>query len=458
MSRCWLVLVLHGACAARVRETIGEAFAAQHRVSEERVKEVCSVEQMKAAGEALDLKEQNASAAQIAQFLDVTHEQVSELLFSTLKLSQPINLESLCRAAVEATPRVLGRLVPKPKMACLDERCAEEVSVDLEELLKSPPLQPDGDPEDTPKVLDESPRMPRVEENSLPDIMTNLLNELFDVFPAPFDVEASDAFDGHFQSSLAERSSYPPGFGPMHPGSPAIEESILEERRKAYKKELVQAVAWVSAAVQKKRARIFTLDCLKTWMKGSEHSKVIFQHLQHVKKVLQNSYIRKSPDPGVYCAKRELAYVQWHPLLGQQRPGPKDHRVGEMTKDDRYIINLCPAFWAEGSQFRIGALIHEASHHYGTTDHAYGAEACRALPADKALENADSYFYLVQNLNDFDSTRVTWETQLPGPKFTSKLMEKIKRAEIAAKAQQDALKEEAPEVQKGQDGQVGEAP
>lgn len=74
---------------------------------------------------------------------------------------------------------------------------------------------------------------------------------------------------------------------------------------------------------------------------------VIFQHLQHVKKVLQNSYIRKSPDPGVYCAKRELAYVQWHPLLGQQRPGPKDHRVGEMTKDDRYIINLCPAFWAE---------------------------------------------------------------------------------------------------------------
>lgn len=91
--------------------------------------------------------------------------------------------------------------------------------------------------------------MPRVEENSLPDIMTNLLNELFDVFPvgvsesqrlhlfsgrvrhvslqAPFDVEASDAFDGHFQSSLAERSSYPPGFGPMHPGSPAIEESKL---------------------------------------------------------------------------------------------------------------------------------------------------------------------------------------------------------------------------------------
>ncbi|CAK9050150.1 unnamed protein product [Durusdinium trenchii] len=155
-------------------------------------------------------------------------------------------------------------------MACLDERCAEEVSVDLEELLKSPPLQPDGDPEDTPKVLDESPRMPRVEENSLPDIMTNLLNELFDVFPAPFDVEASDAFDGHFQSSLAERSSYPPGFGPMHPGSPAIEESKLgassvllrpvpmqfyAQPDRAYKKELVQAVAWVSAAVQKKRAR-----------------------------------------------------------------------------------------------------------------------------------------------------------------------------------------------------------
>ena len=108
----------------------------------------------------------------------------------------------------------------------------------------------------------------------------------------------------------------------------------------------------------------------------------------------------------------------------------------------------------QGSQFRIGALIHEASHHYGTTDHAYGAEACRALPADKALENADSYFYLVQNLNDFDSTRVTWETQLPGPKFTSKLMEKIKRAEIAAKAQQDALKEEAPEVQKGKMGKL----
>ena len=39
---------------------------------------------------------------------------------------KPLNRVPDVRVTRQATPRVLGRLVPKPKMACLDERCAEE--------------------------------------------------------------------------------------------------------------------------------------------------------------------------------------------------------------------------------------------------------------------------------------------------------------------------------------------
>ncbi|CZT53110.1 related to metalloproteinase penicillolysin [Rhynchosporium secalis] len=66
------------------------------------------------------------------------------------------------------------------------------------------------------------------------------------------------------------------------------------------------------------------------------------------------------------------------------------------------VIVPCPnnGYWefpefastcANDDQDRAGAILHEATHLYGTEDWAYGSTAARALSATKASQNADTY-------------------------------------------------------------------
>lgn len=56
-------------------------------------------------------------------------------------------------------------------------------------------------------------------------------------------------------------------------------------------------------------------------------------------------------------------------------------------------IHLCPAFFGLGADEQASTMLHEATHRFaGTRDHAYaGTAAYAALPAEAALENADTY-------------------------------------------------------------------
>ena len=75
--------------------------------------------------------------------------------------------------------------------------------------------------------------------------------------------------------------------------------------------------------------------------------------------------------------------------------------------DHPNTIYLCDGFWSAGSlgwDSRPGTIIHEMSHlKAGTQDHAYGRDACKTLATNdpaSAIENADSYEYFAEDLNN----------------------------------------------------------
>ena len=46
----------------------------------------------------------------------------------------------------------------------------------------------------------------------------------------------------------------------------------------------------------------------------------------------------------------------------------------------------------------FGTLVHEAAHHHGADDHAYGEDLARGLSQEQALDNADSYALAIGRL------------------------------------------------------------
>jgi len=77
------------------------------------------------------------------------------------------------------------------------------------------------------------------------------------------------------------------------------------------------------------------------------------------------------------------------------------HDCGEKSKSGRFIINICEFYWHNLVQAssRVGTLVHESSHHFGTIDEGYCDQIdCLTLSSRKARNNADTYTKLVANL------------------------------------------------------------
>merc|ERR1712187_753594 len=74
---------------------------------------------------------------------------------------------------------------------------------------------------------------------------------------------------------------------------------------------------------------------------------------------------------------------------------------GGKTGNGRYIINICEFYWHDAIKpsSRVGTLVHESSHHFGTKDFGYCDQVdCLALSSREARSNADSYTKLVEQL------------------------------------------------------------
>merc|ERR1712048_860305 len=74
---------------------------------------------------------------------------------------------------------------------------------------------------------------------------------------------------------------------------------------------------------------------------------------------------------------------------------------GQKERSGRHLINICEFYWnpALDSKIRIGTIVHESSHHFGTKDEGYCDQInCLALSSLEARNNADTYTKLVQEL------------------------------------------------------------
>merc|ERR1719281_1960930 len=74
--------------------------------------------------------------------------------------------------------------------------------------------------------------------------------------------------------------------------------------------------------------------------------------------------------------------------------------VGE-KRDGRYLVHICEFYWhwGFGDATRVGTLVHEASHHFGTDDNGYCSSVdCLSLEPKKAQNNADTYTEYIKEL------------------------------------------------------------
>lgn len=191
--------------------------------------------------------------------------------------------------------------------------------------------------------------------------------------------------------------SYPPRFGPAN--KPGQTKPGLSGWRADVQKRSLEAQAYMNTAIAKFQQHK-TGKFMKTWFGPSS-----FEDQKARKKVQKtlNSVINMLGNvefvfPGSECKPRTYAYV---------------YPSGSKTKNKRgqYIFYLCQTYMDAPRSEQIETIVHEGSHHavaylddvkfQGET--AYGRDTCKALARSsmkKALNNADSFCYYIQDITD----------------------------------------------------------
>jgi len=164
-------------------------------------------------------------------------------------------------------------------------------------------------------------------------------------------------------------------------------------------KRSLEAQAYVNTAIMKFQKRQ-TKRHMQKWFGGSTYDdpasrKKVQKTLNSVSNMLGNvEYVY----PGPECESNTYAYV---------------YPRGSKAKDSqgRFVFYLCPYYMKVPASEQIETLVHEGSHHAtsylddvqfrGQT--AYGRSTCQQLArsdSDKALDNADSFCYYIQDITD----------------------------------------------------------
>eukprot|EP00435_Cladocopium_sp_Y103_P026187 s4332_g6.t1 len=144
-------------------------------------------------------------------------------------------------------------------------------------------------------------------------------------------------------------------------------------------------------------------NLFKGWFKSAaDHVKhAVSEHLFNIYMVLIYTRVIKAPSKDPQCRTHgNMAYVR-NSCPQKTLPYLQSNPCGErypFSQPKLYVIHICPITWQSPSLFHVGNIIHEASHHYGTKDLAYGMKPCLDLATAQAVSNADQYVYFVQHL------------------------------------------------------------
>jgi len=401
------------ACAARVSDDVsnnGSAEVHHHQftVSDSHVEKVCSNKVVRDACTTLGSYGGRATPAQLADTLAAEKSDAAALL-RTLGLDADVErsgghfgCQAFCLAAVAKIPFVLGEAVPSSEgQGCLDDACTESVEVTesalMGEGLRSPhdqQIQPESVTMDSPEAEE-----PLAEEEDpalkAKRLFRLALNTILGVFPAPDEQDDGDEGPG---ASLVEA----PGGVDVAFGS-----RTKTSRHEKYRAYVVKASAWLSYALKRLRAG---RHLVKKWFVLRSEAEVDAQmvearkHMTRMWELMNNIMIKKglpSSEDGPCSTEDDsgtMAYVMkaggCHVQQGFRRDcGSKEH--------GRYVVNICEFYWSWGfgTDSRVGTIVHESSHHFGTTDHGYcDMVDCLALPSRKARDNADTYTRLIGEL------------------------------------------------------------
>jgi len=181
------------------------------------------------------------------------------------------------------------------------------------------------------------------------------------------------------------------------------------DRHHRYRSYVLQASAWVATALRRLKSgrryvkKWFVLD---SDTQVDEQLKEARRHLTKMLSALGRLVIKKGvpEDEGGACSESALAGTLAYVWTRNECDIRSRYDCGEKT-DGRYVVNICEFYWRKmfedffDASTRVGTIVHESSHHFGTDDKGYcGMIDCLRLSSEDARNNADSYTHLVEEL------------------------------------------------------------
>jgi len=359
-----------------------------------------------------------ASAQQLAEVLAASVDDVNDLLHTLLGdynlENEEFDVRDLCEKAVLQIPSILGMAAPQnPGLGCVEDECVNE-SIDItEEALSQSDLAtvPPPQTNDMNKSEDIGPIEPDDPAVRGRALFRGALNVVFGIFPAV------DENNDETTSSLLQEQADADGPG----ADVAFGSRIRRDRHTEYRVYAMKASAWISTALRRIRSgRSIT----KKWFILRSEAQIDAQtiearkHLMKMLTAIGSMKLRKGASDVCTVTKTRdgesgtLAFVR--ATLGCNVQSTNSCGEGRSCsscghkEQGRYVVNICEFYWRNfiDQAQRVGTIVHESSHHFGTDDKAYcSAGGCLRLSSANARDNADSYTHYVKEL-----VKSTWLT------------------------------------------------
>eukprot|EP00930_Biecheleria_cincta_P035439 TRINITY_DN24376_c0_g1_i1.p1 TRINITY_DN24376_c0_g1~~TRINITY_DN24376_c0_g1_i1.p1 ORF type:complete len:589 (+),score=72.60 TRINITY_DN24376_c0_g1_i1:80-1846(+) len=410
---------------AQLDEAMG-SIAFLHRVSHfsvsyEHAQRLCNDNVVKGASDVLGSSPAGetylTSPSHLAEILAASDAEVDALLHAlfgdALHGGQHFDLRAFCEKAVLHIPSILCTAAPQaPGLGCIDDACGGN-SVDVSEeslALGDLTTVPTATGSDVNRSMELEPAGPDSPEEIGRDLFRRALNVLFGIFPSV------NENDEESPSSLLEEEATQPGRN--HEPAVAFGPRVREDRHDQYREYVVKASAWIATALRRLKSGRSLVQKWFILHSDSQVDSQISEARKHLTKMLAATgrmLIKKGVpkgEPRGVCSVENGAGTVAYVWTSRSCDVKSRYDCGE-KESGRYVINICEFYWrfGMGESTRIGTVVHEASHHFGTNDNGYCEMVdCLSLSSSDARNNADSYTHFVKEL-----VRSSWmvEESLP---------------------------------------------
>lgn len=379
---------------------------------------LCDAEEIEGFCEALGFKDSDYGVLDHAAaveglrsyFAIISEEDIQRFMRSARVIDDEFTCGQLCAKTIEFGTRRGFTFPPTSGAVCLDSKCVEMVDLSndalietvLEDVKEASAAQ---EPSQGKMHFGNLPKRAAGNDTAEVDISYDV-DEVFESLAMAFKVnpiapqKGARARGGTFDETPFEvpRSTVTAHFGKW---DPHFSSEIRKDRQKTWIAYTAKARGIIQVALNR-LSKKSEMDVGRRWLGGAAGAKV-FEMREMFNKmllVLNKATIKKGRNLKDECEEGVLAYV-----FQYERGAVFVHGDGPQIPENngRYVIHICEYFWSVASkvQYKYGTLIHEASHHWGTTDTGYGKihakREARTKP-NAARTNADNWMWSVLDL------------------------------------------------------------